>query len=81
MVACGSGSLTVQGSSGLSSLPLAGSASSRIFWTELLDLPTAREQSPGGGVTDHSVVLKQRYHEKSERCWGTAGTWSHPGAS
>lgn len=81
MVACGSESPTVQGASGLSSLPLPGSASSRIIYTVLLDLPTAREQSPGGVVTDDSVVLEQRCHEKNERCWGTLGTCSHPGAS
>lgn len=81
MVACGSGSLTVQGASGLSFLPLPGSVSSRIFWAELLDLPTAREQNPGGVVTNDSVVLEQRCHEKNERSWGTPGTCSRPGAS
>lgn len=81
MVACGSGNLTVQAASGLSSLPLSGSASSRIFWAELLDIPMAKEQGPGGVVTGDTVVLEQRCHEKSERCWGTPGICSHPGAS
>lgn len=42
-----------------------------------MDLPTAREQSPEGVVTDDSVVLEQRCHGNSERCWDTPGICSH----